>query len=272
MRIEQATDNFDQYLRLRTEVFVKEQGVPAMREIDEFDTLEAKLVTHFVCIDGDEVVGTIRIHFPEDGAKTPTIYLQRITVRKDHRGLGVGAAMIRFAERHAANNVVEEGTDQIRFEIGGQVDKVGFYGLYGYEVYGEPYVDGGIDHRHLTKTVSIESLTQPCEYTLDYDWLWPHKRATEIAKLRVYVHLPVPGEAAKLVDAFAKSLPADENGVRGWGGWCVAEAKTPIETESAIEIISAGEDVADSIQDGAESLFDAAQKKDALLYYVQLPR
>ena len=268
MLIEEAGENFADYLRLRTEVFVDEQGVPHEREIDEFDSQNIPEITHLVCLDEDEVVGTLRIYCPE---KKDTVYLQRITVKKTRRSQGIGAALIRHAERYAAREILPEHKE-IRFEIGGQVDKVVFYRQFGYAVYGEPYVDGGLDHRHLAKTVKTDRYKHLVDYEPDYDWLWPEQGAQEIATLRAYVEMPESGAAQKTLDEYVSAVPTDENGVHGLGGWRIDPATSPLDGEAAVAITSGGEDVADGIQDGAESLVEALNGLAATVYWQQLPR
>ncbi|WP_296136664.1 hypothetical protein [uncultured Tessaracoccus sp.] len=85
-------------------------------------------------------------------------------------------------------------------------------------------------------------------YRIDHDWLWGRDEPDGVAVLRCVVTDEDPGRAAEAVAAFLESLPADEHGMRGRGGW----AAVPVEGENAVDLVSGGEDVADGIEWAAE--------------------
>lgn len=116
---------------LRREVFVIEQKVPEELEHDA-DDLTA---THIVGIVDGAVVAVLRVLWKEDYAK-----IGRVAIARSHRGLGLGADLIRFAVAHAA----EKG--QPRAYLESQSDKVGFYEKLGFVAYGEEFMDAGIPH------------------------------------------------------------------------------------------------------------------------------
>lgn len=116
---------------LRREVFVIEQKVPVELEHD-VDDLTA---THVVGIADGAVVAVLRVLWKEEYAK-----IGRVAVAASHRGLGLGADMIRFAVEHAKAN------GQPRCYLESQSDKVGFYGRLGFVAFGEEFMDAGIPH------------------------------------------------------------------------------------------------------------------------------
>src|SRR6185295_13229126 len=69
--------------KIREEVFVKEQSVPADLEQDEFDVKSQ----HVVALVGGVPIGTGRL--------LPNGHIGRMAVLRDWRRMGVGAAMLR---------------------------------------------------------------------------------------------------------------------------------------------------------------------------------
>ncbi|MDO5033986.1 MAG: hypothetical protein Q4E01_01155 [Actinomycetaceae bacterium] len=123
-------------------------------------------------------------------------------------------------------------------------------------------------------------------YRLDYDWLWskpPHNDGS-VAKLRVILEASskideeVPSAAGlqlslqNVVREWLESLPYSAPPVWGAGGW----AASVVEEEPrrvVVEVWSAGEDVADGIEDAARSLYDAVlQGRAVSAVYEQVPR
>lgn len=85
-------------------------------------------------------------------------------------------------------------------------------------------------------------------YQMDYDWLWtqpPHNDGTPAT-----VRVTITGKGARrAVDKWLDQLQPDS---RGMGGWTVRDVSTS--TQVILEITSAGEDVADGIEWGTDSL------------------
>ena len=73
---------------IRTEVFIKEQGF-----VEEFDEKDARSI-HLVAYDGNRAVGTARVF-----ASDKEFLIGRIAVVKDYRGQGIGAFLIKEAEK-----------------------------------------------------------------------------------------------------------------------------------------------------------------------------
>lgn len=124
-------------LRLRTEVFVAEQGVDPALERDGADPA----ALHVVALDPTgEVVGTGRV--VEEGG---TARLGRIAVRADQRGRGTGAAVVRALERVAAR----AGLPTLRLHSQGGV--VDFYVRLGYRRDGPADVEAGLPHQWMRR-------------------------------------------------------------------------------------------------------------------------
>jgi predicted GNAT family N-acyltransferase len=122
-------------LRIRTEVFVDEQRVPA--ELEE-DGLDPKAV-HWLAEVHDEPAGTARLRWVEPGVGK----VERVAVRRPWRGRGVGAGLMDAIEAYAR----AEGAQ--RLVLAAQVPVVAFYAARGYRAQGPTFVEAGIDHRRM---------------------------------------------------------------------------------------------------------------------------
>ncbi|WP_448857987.1 hypothetical protein [Corynebacterium propinquum] len=92
-------------------------------------------------------------------------------------------------------------------------------------------------------------------YRVNLDWLWgtPPGNDGTPATMRAVV---TGGEACALAAAWLESLSADEDGNRGEGGWGAQLVHVDEHSRRAIlAITSAGEDVADGIEDGTDNLY-----------------
>ena len=135
--------------QLRKEVFVGEQNVP---EEIEYDAHDADAV-HVIAVAADgTALGTGRLlHGPAAAAHNgvdPTVgSLGRLAVSKEARGLGVGAALVRAIEDAA------RGHGLAAVDLHAQTHALRFYERLGYEPYGPEFMDAGIPHRAMRRTI-----------------------------------------------------------------------------------------------------------------------
>ena len=128
----------DRLLALRRAVFIEEQGVPEAEEIDDRDG-EA---THFAIEDdGPLPQGTARLRTKAPGLGKA----ERVAVRADRRGAGVGRALMKALEAEAA------AKGHAAVLLGAQETAVPFYRRLGYRVEGEAFLDAGIVHFWMRK-------------------------------------------------------------------------------------------------------------------------
>jgi predicted GNAT family N-acyltransferase len=127
-------------LQVRIAVFVTEQGGPLSDEPDAWDP-EAR---HFVVFAGGEVVGAARVYQPEP----ETAKLGRICLLSEFRSLGWGALLMRTLLQYA------DSLGSPRIILDAQTYALSFYERFGFEAVGEEFVDGGIIHRRMVRTVS----------------------------------------------------------------------------------------------------------------------
>ena len=118
--------------RIRTKVFVQEQGVPEALEIDGMDESSY----HFVaCTQDGRVIGTARL--------LSSGQIGRMAVLKDYRNLGIGAQLLELAICKAKKLNLEE------IFLHAQIEAFRFYRRHGFEPYGEEYEEAGIRHRSM---------------------------------------------------------------------------------------------------------------------------
>ncbi|MDH5019948.1 GNAT family N-acetyltransferase [Halobacterium rubrum] len=155
VRVESDDHRYEDALSVRYAVFVDEQGVPEELEVDEHEAS----ATHFVgYADDDEAVGdgenrgrggeggdggaggepvaAARLREYEPGVGK----VERVAVREEHRGEGLGAAVMDAVEAYAAR----EGFDELYLHA--QLHVEAFYAARGYERDGEPFTEAGIEH------------------------------------------------------------------------------------------------------------------------------
>ncbi|TNF33253.1 MAG: GNAT family N-acetyltransferase [Deltaproteobacteria bacterium] len=125
---------------LRWRVLRQPLGMPPGSEVN---AAEARCL-HLVAEDGEgQVVGCVI--FRVDPGETGQ--LMQMAVDPSLQGQGVGRALVAEVERRVAADGVREITLHAR-----QV-ALGFYERLGYAVYGEPYTEVGIPHRHMRKAL-----------------------------------------------------------------------------------------------------------------------
>lgn len=141
MIIVQTKDTMSQIyldaLKIRYQVFVKEQGVQLEREIDK----DEAYAVHFVLYEDNEALATVRL-LPVD---EKTMKLQRMAVKKEARHRGLGNIIIAEAEKFAK----QQGFTTIK--LGAQLTAQEFYEKMGYQAYGEVFLDAGIKHIAMKK-------------------------------------------------------------------------------------------------------------------------
>lgn len=121
---------------IREAVFIAEQGVPPEIELDEWD----ERCDHALAFDArGRAVGTGRL--------LPDGHIGRMAVLREHRGRGVGAAileaLIERARRRGMRRVV----------LNAQTHAAGFYARFGFAVSGDEYVEAGIPHVEMARAL-----------------------------------------------------------------------------------------------------------------------
>ena len=134
---------------VRRAVFIEEQGVPEMVELDGLDDRASHVVAYVreetdektgEGVQADRPVGTARLRIT-DGVAKP----ERVAVREEHRGAGLGRRLMDAIESIAR----EQGCD--RASLHAQTSVEGFYHGLGYETTSGEFEQAGIPHVEMTK-------------------------------------------------------------------------------------------------------------------------
>ena len=137
---------------VRLEVFVGEQAVPFIQEIDARD--EEPTTIHLLARGADGTpLGAGRIL--TEHAHPGRVHLGRLAVRRVARGTGLGARVVAALEQAALSH---SGRPRVEVVLSAQEQAMGFYKRCGYRVLnGHRYLDAGIWHQDMARTVSSVS-------------------------------------------------------------------------------------------------------------------
>jgi len=123
---------------VRTDVFIKEQGIP---EAEEWDDLDA-LCSHVVAYNSQgEPIATARLLPSQNG----TAKIGRMAVLLAWRGQGIGALMLQRLVQTAHERGDQEAV------LHAQSQAQGFYAAQGFEARGEVFKEVDIDHLLMVK-------------------------------------------------------------------------------------------------------------------------
>jgi predicted N-acetyltransferase YhbS len=124
-------------LELRFRVLREPLGHPRSAVLFPFESESL----HLVAVEDGEVRGCVLFH-PENERSGR---LFQMAVRPELQGKGVGAKLVRRLEEELSRR----GFTHVHLHARAQV--VPFYERLGYEVYGEPFVEVGVPHRHMQR-------------------------------------------------------------------------------------------------------------------------
>jgi predicted N-acetyltransferase YhbS len=98
---------------------------------------------HLVALDGARVVGCVLFH-PE-GSETGRLF--QMAVEPDRQGTGLGTRLVRALEAEVARRGFRE------IILHARDTAVGFYARLGYAPFGPPYVEVGIPHQNMRRSL-----------------------------------------------------------------------------------------------------------------------
>ncbi|WP_233191922.1 GNAT family N-acetyltransferase [Sporosarcina sp. P34] len=125
---------------VRKKVFVEEQGVPLILELDEHD----QEAIHFVVYDEvDQPIGAGRMR----GLVNAHGKIERICILPEYRGKHLGNLIMNTLEEHALKNSMK------KLILNAQSYAVPFYEKLGYVVTSPEFMDADIPHRAMEKSL-----------------------------------------------------------------------------------------------------------------------
>jgi len=142
IEVTQWNEQKDVLSSIRRRVFIEEQKVPEELEWDEDDAG----AVHFIAHDGQQALGCARL--------LPDGHLGRMAVIHKFRGQGVGVALLQAAENHHRNEF--DGKVLI---ANAQTHAWGFYRSQGFVPQQGFYIDAGIPHIEMQKTLGDSSVS-----------------------------------------------------------------------------------------------------------------
>ena len=125
-------------LQLRYAVFCVEQGVPRHEEVDGRDNG----AVHLVAVGEHEVLGTCRLVFVGS-----TVQFSRLAVRKSARRRGIATMLLEEADAQTRAGGAR------RLVLHAQTYARELYERAGYRARGRPFVEAGIEHVAMEKTL-----------------------------------------------------------------------------------------------------------------------
>lgn len=124
-------------LTVRRQVFIEEQGIA---EIDEVDGRDPQAV-HLLATDAGRPIGAARILIDGKIGK-----IGRICVLSEKRGTGLGANLV-----EAAVDYLRQQGNVTQAKLGSQDHAIGFYARLGFHPIGPIYQDAGIPHQDMIR-------------------------------------------------------------------------------------------------------------------------
>ncbi|KYG81990.1 putative GNAT family N-acyltransferase [Roseivirga ehrenbergii] len=134
-------EELDLAFAVREKVFIEEQLCDREEEFDEFDPES----THFIAYYQGEPAGTSRYRTTKKGVK-----LERFAVYEEYRGKGVGKRLVQIVLADVENNVAQPGT---LIYLHAQLTAMPLYSKYGFTKVGEKFIEAGIEHFEMQKTL-----------------------------------------------------------------------------------------------------------------------
>ena len=126
--------------RIRTEVFIKEQGVPRDIEMDDRDAH----CIHILALINETAVGTGRIDLAKEGK------VGRVAVLPEYRHQGIGTTIMQGLE------TIARETNLSQVWLNAQRKAIGFYQGLHYTQVGPEFVEAGIPHCKMVKDLLVE--------------------------------------------------------------------------------------------------------------------
>lgn len=139
MKVKLATTQYEFFtlMKIRATVFMHEQHVDPLIEIDDQDALCQQFVLYN---DHNTIIGTCRVI--EVGHSW---HIGRIAIIKEERNKQYGRSLLTQLEKIAIHNKIE------RIELGAQLQAKAFYEKCAFSAFGDTYMEANIEHINMEK-------------------------------------------------------------------------------------------------------------------------
>jgi Predicted acyltransferase len=137
--VAETQERFFQLMRVRASVFMEEQAVDPMIELDEEDDT----AIHLVALDNDVVVGTCRVITHNNYAK-----IGRLAVLETHRKKGIASMLLTEIEK------LDEVNNMEYLALNAQISALPVYVKNGYVAEGDHFFEANIEHVKMTKKLA----------------------------------------------------------------------------------------------------------------------
>lgn len=147
-RVAQSQDDMRALQQVRWDVFVLEQNVPPVLEIDARDF--SPDTVHIVAQQGGDIIGTGRIIRDSPN----NFHIGRLAVTRNARGTGVGRELMLALQRE----IQTLGQGEIHIFLDAQVAAQGFYESLGYvPTERDRFYDAGIEHLEMVRRLGTDT-------------------------------------------------------------------------------------------------------------------
>ncbi|WMW22608.1 GNAT family N-acetyltransferase [Methanolobus mangrovi] len=134
-----GSEDFSDAYDVRKNVFVLEQSIDESLELDEYDAISL----HLVVYNNRTPVATGRVFGYSD-----SFVIGRICVLKEYRSMHLGTLLMEKLIEKAISMRAKE------VHLSSQLYATGFYSKFGFEEYGNTYLDAGIEHISMVRKVN----------------------------------------------------------------------------------------------------------------------
>lgn len=139
VRIVENEQELADAFEVRRTVFIHEQNVPEEEEIDQY---ESDSVHFILYTDSGKTAGAGRFRVLDGIGK-----VERICVLQESRNTGAGAAVMKKIEDYAKSQGITT------LKLNAQTHAIPFYSKLGYETVSEEFMDAGIPHKTMKKSL-----------------------------------------------------------------------------------------------------------------------
>ena len=134
--VETSSQEYQAERELRNEILLRPIGLP-----DNAWEMHDQKSFHLVALSDGEVVGCVVLY--PSAKEHGSAQLMQMAIREELQGQGIGTGLVSFLFDFARKENFKEIICHAR------ENAIAFYERLGFEVYGEPFEEVGISHRHM---------------------------------------------------------------------------------------------------------------------------